>query len=156
MSGILVKQAELEDWNGVLNLWRDLKDSPHSLKIEGDEGTLKAFFIGSLTSPHVHCWISIEREIITGFVITQTQFNPVPDRKGSVTMLASYFIRAVYVDNRVASLETTRLLDYEMCNHARANGCISVLGNCRLNFPAKAALKNYGYEPVHLVMRKEL
>lgn len=156
MSNIKVRQAELEDWGGVLSLWRNLKDSPQALKIEGDEATVKAFFIGSLSSPHVNCWISLENGVYTGFVITQTQLNPIPDRKGAVNMIPSCFIRAVYVDNRVAAPETTQVLDHHMCEFVRSQGCVYVLGNCRLDFPAKAALKQYGYEPVHLVMRKEL
>lgn len=153
---ITVRQAELEDWNGIKHLWRELKDSPHSFKIEGDENTLKSFFIGSLTSPYVSVWISIQNDMVTGFVVTQTNLNPIPDRKGMVNMIPSCFIRAVYVDSRVAAPETVALLDDALCKHEKANGSVTIYGNCRRNFPARAALKMYGYEEQYLVMRKEL
>lgn len=156
MSGIEVRQADIEDWNGVKHLWRNLKESPHAMRIEGDESVLKSFFIGSLTSPYVGCWVSLENDIYTGFVITQIQQNPVPDRKGMITLVPACFIRAVYVDNRIASPETVGILDSELCKFSKTQGCVCVLGNCRTDFPARAALKQYGYGPTYLVMRKDL
>lgn len=156
MSGVNVRQAELEDWGQLLGLWHALKDSPQAFKIEGDENTLKAFFIGSLTSPHVSVWVSEQAGFLTGFVVTQVNLNPIPDHKGMVNMIPSCFIRAVYVDNRVAAPETVAILDAELCKHEKSRGCVTIYGNCRKNFPARAALKLYGYEEQYLVMRKEL
>lgn len=153
---VVVRQAELEDWSEVKNLWFNLKDSPHAMKIEGDLSTLKAFFVGSLTSPHVCMWVSIENGVYTGFVITQINLTPEPTGNGQVVTIPLQFIRAVYVDNRIADPGTVGIMDTIMCNHSREQGCKAVFGHCRKDFPARAALKQYGYEPAYLVMRKEL
>lgn len=154
---MICRCADIEDWAEILYLWRQLQNDPHQMgKIDGDESTLKGFLKGSFSSQYLKFWVVVDGGHVMAMAIAQISVTPQPlPDTGQVLMTPALFIRAVYAD-RGGNPEAVKLLSKTGEEFARGAGCGSIFGNCRMDFPHKAAMRVYGYESTHVVMRKDL
>lgn len=144
----------LNDWPAVRECWQALKNSRYAWRIDGTEAVVQAFFVASLTSPMVKVFLA-ETEPdtpLSGILIVQHMHDPIPDLNGTVRMVPSLFIRAVYT----TCADATQKLNEALETYARSVGAVAIHGNCRLDFPDQAAFVKYGFRATHKILRKEL
>lgn len=154
-----IRQPDIEHWEGIKNLWEELKDSPSPIiKFDGntDSKVLKDYLKISFNADWLHFYYAHNRETLEpyGFGIVQTVVAHTPDNS-QIEIQKKLFIRGVYVSPR-APRNTAKLLDDCACLHAKMHNITKIFGNCRLNFPTKAALEKYGYSPSYIIMEKEI
>jgi hypothetical protein len=150
-----VIEPDVEHWEDLLKLWLSLRSTPNNLfKIDGGVEDLKTYFKLHLTSPFFKIWMVRQDKFFVGFVIASLG-KDFRVREGMLKEVGNLFIRAVYVLPS-SSGEVTMALQEHAEAFARKSGCEKLFGNCRLNFPTKAAEKKYGWKPVNIIMEKEL
>lgn len=156
--GYMVRRVELEDWEDVKFLWETLKTGRHCHKLDGadDDKDLRVYFKISLTNPSIQFIIArdsdSQKAVGFGLMSVGTNFAV---RDGNPCDVRTLFVRAVYVLPFVVREATMELSKWAE-EFAKSTGCVKMFGNCRLNFPTKAAEKLYGWKPSQIIMEKEI
>lgn len=152
------RPVELEDWPAIQKVWEEFSQSKQARgKVDGSLPSLKNLFLLSLTNPMVKVFalFDVGSEICGSVAICQEVQQMTPSEDGLRMVLENNtFIRALFGLNGIPR-EEMKKLDEVMVSWGKSRAHKVISGNCRLNFPTRAA-KFYGYEPMHLIMGKRI
>ena len=148
------RHVGLDDWPQAKLLWLEFETGDHGWKIEGNLETFSSWFKVSMVNPGVRVFGLFYEEAMAGFAICTEVSSYRFNEFGQEVSCLETFIRGLYIrlgTPRVVSSKLNDLMDLwgRERNHSRR------FGNCRMNFPTRAAAR-YGYVPKCIVMEKEL
>lgn len=143
-----VRQATLDDWQHVKEMWAELKLSRHALRIDCTDQVFAHYFAVSQVSPNVRFLVLASDELgICAFAILEEIVRVVA---GTQLFMCALHARPW------TKAEGARYFDSAMREWAKSRGHSEILGYCNLDFPLQAYKRLHKVEPCYVVVRKEL
>lgn len=157
---ITIRPATLEDWPAIKELHGIYSNSRAAQFIHSDLKSLEGYFLNSLSNPKLFGLIlAFQNGVLCGMVAIQTVVNYIPTEVGAPPV-AHAFIHTAYVAPKIGGIHISPKvgleLDSVVCDWAKERNCGWIFGNVRVHKRNIGFMRKYGYEPIHLVIGKDL